>query len=87
MNPVEKRLAEQIGALLIDNAKLATTVEMQAAEIKSAHEAIARLTEEMAAKVASKPVAEEPSIRAIAQNQARPANGYLGHLEASAPTE
>lgn len=33
MNAIEKRLAEQIGALLIDNAKLATQVEMQHAEI------------------------------------------------------
>lgn len=33
MNAIEKKLAEQIGALLIDNAKLATQAEMQNAEI------------------------------------------------------
>lgn len=30
---VEKKLSEQIGALVIENAKLAATVEMQNAEI------------------------------------------------------
>ena len=43
MNAVEKRLAEQIGALLIDNAKMATTVEMQATEISDLKKQVAQL--------------------------------------------
>ena len=45
MNAIEKRLAEQIGALLIDNAKLATTVELQAAEINRLKAELAKSAE------------------------------------------
>lgn len=45
MNPIEKRLAEQIGALLIDNAKLATQVEMQNSEIARLKEALSKFDE------------------------------------------
>ena len=45
MNAIEKRIAEQIGALLIDNAKLATQAEMQNAEIIRLKAELAKLSE------------------------------------------
>ena len=45
MNAIEKKIAEQIGALLIDNAKLATQVEMQNGELARLRAELAKSAE------------------------------------------
>jgi outer membrane murein-binding lipoprotein Lpp len=46
-NPIEKRLSEQIGSLVIDNAKLATTIEMQNTKITQLNAEIDRLKSDL----------------------------------------